>query len=126
MKKGFTLIELLGVIAILAIIVLVAVPAFIESNRDATLTEEEDFNETIEVATKDYINACPSLEKCLSKHPDGFDSLFTTNQTIAISVSDLKEAGFLKKDLKTPDNQDVTGTISVTSKDGKLTVKYGG
>lgn len=124
MKKGFTLIELLGVVAILAIIVMVAIPAFIESNNAAQANEEEDFNKTIEMATNDYINSCSSLGYCA----DGeYDSLFASNSTATISTSKLIEAGFLDEDLEDPDGKTVKNkNVKVTSNNGKLTVTYGG
>ena len=126
MKKGFTLIELLGVIALLAIIILVAVPAFIESNRVARANEEEDFNKTIEIATKDYINSCSSLDYCLSKHSDGFETFLSNNGMTKVPVSELIESGFLKENLKDPDGNVINGIVNVQNNNGKLEVMYGG
>ena len=126
MNRGFTLIELLGVIALLAIIIVIAVPAFIESNRAAQANEEEDFNETIEVATKDYINSCSSFDSCLSIHSDGFEGFLSNNGTTTISVQELKDAGFLKNDLEDPEGNPVSGNVTVTNNNGKLQITYGG
>lgn len=129
-RNGFTLIELLGVIALLGIIIVIAVPAFVESNRVAQANEEEDFNETIEVATKDYINSCSSFDTCLAKHEDGFENLFASSSSATVSASELIEAGFLKDDLENPTTgktiKDENKNIKVTSNNGKLTVNYGG
>ncbi len=128
-RNGFTLIELLGVIALLAIIIVIAVPSFVESNRVAQANEEEDFNETIEVAAKDYINSCSSFDDCLAKHSDGFESLFASDSSTTITAEELINAGFLKDDLVNPTTGKVISTsdsITVTSKSGKLTVTYGG
>ena len=128
MKKGFTLIELLGVIALLAVIILVAVPAFVESNRVAQANEEENFNKTIEIATKDYINSCSSLDYCLNKHSDGFEDFLSQNDSppIKIEVSELIESGFLKEDLKDPSGNKISGNVNVKNNNGKLEVTYGG
>ena len=125
-NRGFTLIELLGVIALLAIIIVIAVPSFIESNRAAQANEEEDFNETIEVATKDYINSCSSFDSCLSIHSDGFEGFLSNNGTTTISVQELKDAGFLKNDLEDPEGNPVSGNVTVTNNNGKLQITYGG
>lgn len=127
-KLGFTLIELLGVLAVLAIIIMVAVPSFIESNRVAQSNEVDDFNETIEVATKGYINSCSSFDTCLEKHSDGFESLFEGEAT-TISVGELIETGFIKEDLTNPSTGssiNSSDTISVSNNNGKLQVTYGG
>ncbi len=127
--RGFTLIELLGVVALLAIIIVIAVPAFVESNRVAQVNEIEDFNETIEIAVKNYVNSCSSFESCLNNHPDGFESLFSSNSSTSLTAGELIEAGLLKSSLVNPNTDKTINTndsITVTSNNGELTVTYGG
>ena len=42
MQKGFTLIELLGIIVLLGVIIAVAVPSLITSNKNAENSEKEE------------------------------------------------------------------------------------
>ena len=54
MKKGFTLIELMGILVVLGIIILVAMPALVESNRQAKVNELKDKCSIIESACEAY------------------------------------------------------------------------
>lgn len=53
-KKGFTLVELLAILVVLGIIITVAMPALVESNRVAKINEKKDFEEAINTACEAY------------------------------------------------------------------------
>lgn len=130
MKNGFTLIELLGVIVILGLILVVAMPSLIESNKNAAINEQEDFENTIKIATKDYINSCANIDYCLNKHSDAFENLFSTNMTINIQAKELVDSGFLKENFKNPKTNKTVNeeskTITITNNSGNLTITYNG
>ena len=54
MKKGFTLVELLGVISIMAVILLLSVPAVTNILKKATESEYYSFEENVFLATEAY------------------------------------------------------------------------
>lgn len=87
MKKGFTLIELLGVIVILGLIAMIAIPTIntaLNSSRDRAYDEQIN---TIEDVAKTY------MSKNSLKLPDQ-----TEGNNCCLSVDTLKQAGLLKAD----------------------------
>ena len=87
MKKGFTLIELLGVIVILGLIAMIAIPTIntaLNSSRDKAYDEQIN---TIENVAKTY------MSKNSLKLPDQ-----TEGNNCCLSVDTLKKAGLLKAD----------------------------
>ncbi len=92
MKKGFTLAELLGVIVILGLIAMIAIPTInsaINSSRDKAYDEQI---RTIEEASRTYIS------KNSLKLPN-----MTEGSTCCLRVETLQEAGLLKADdIKNP------------------------
>lgn len=55
MKKGFTLVEIMGVITILAIVLVIAVPGIVNTIRKVDLDKEERIKKDIFLATESYI-----------------------------------------------------------------------
>ena len=55
MKEGFTLIELMSIMALLGIIIVIAVPSMIQSNKDALKKEKEEFKTIIQTACESYV-----------------------------------------------------------------------
>ena len=84
-KEGFTLVELLAILVVLGIIILVALPALVESNRVAKTNEIEDFKETVETACNAYV----TVEKPASS-------------VSSISIENLKTGGYLKSNIQPP------------------------
>ncbi len=132
MKKGFTLIELLGVIAILGVIIAVAIPSLVESNKQAKTNEKKDFENTLILATKDYINyygddsICDGDETCINEAND-LAKLYTEDgKTKEISTKTLIDKSFLKSSLVDPstNNKLANEVIIITVINENNTLKY--
>lgn len=124
MRKGFTLLELLGIIILLGVIILVAVPSLIQSNKNAEINDQKEFNNTIN-------NACVLY---LQVHTEEYSDLLNTNGTIEnIPAETLIKEGYLKGTLKNPksDSENNTleeegGQITATNSNGQITCTYNG
>ena len=55
MKKGFTLVEMIGIIVILSVILLVAVPATLRTIQNSNEKRNESFRDDLKLATESYI-----------------------------------------------------------------------
>ena len=92
MKRGFTLVELLGVIVILGLIAMIAIPTI---NSALNSSRERAYNEqinTIEDTARTY------MSKNSLKLPDQ-----TTGNNCSLSVGVLKQSGLLSSDdIKNP------------------------
>ena len=87
MKKGFTLAELLGVIVLLGALMLIIIPLVSNSMKDS---KQELYNDQIE-----SIKLSLELWMSYNQRPD-------IGETITLSLSQLKEAGFVELDIKNP------------------------
>ena len=85
-KKGFTLIELLAVVVILATIALIVTPIVIGSIKESKERLYDTQIESIKSSAKSYM----------------IDLDLEDNATITLTLSDLKKAGYVKKDIKNP------------------------
>ena len=83
-KNGFTLIELLGILVLLGIIILVAVPAIIKSNSTAKTNEGKEFDQIAK-------NAC-----------EAYEAVYGKNAAKDKTLEELKNAGYIQKDLTKP------------------------
>ena len=81
-KKGFTLIEILGIIALLGVIIVVAMPALIESNKKANENKVQDACDVISAACDSYRVLNPTAT--------------------SVDVTTLKNNEFLKDDFEIP------------------------
>ena len=95
MKKGFTLIEVLGILALLGVIIVVAMPTLIEDNKRAKENKVRDFNDIINTACDNYRVV---------------ESMNSGTVTIGTLITD----GYLKSDLKLP-NGNAISTINGTA-----------
>lgn len=87
-KKGFTLVEILGVIILLGIIALIIVPAV-----DTTIKQAKQ---------KAYDKQVASLLNSLKNWNSDNKSLFKDNQTVTLTLQDLKEEGYVDFDIRNP------------------------
>lgn len=138
MKKGFTLIELLGVIVILGLIVAVAIPSFVESNKQAQINEEKDFENTLKLAVRDYINyygdssLCDNVtdgkQDCIDNANNLSNIYIKNGHKITLSTKSLISVGFLKSSLVDPQTnkkmENEIVMIIVTNNNGTLEYEY--
>jgi prepilin-type N-terminal cleavage/methylation domain-containing protein len=87
-NKGFTLIELIGVIIIIGLIAIVAVPSFTEQVNKSALTTFIAYENSMEDAAKNAVLDCigNNSSKC---------SLPGKGDTLNISLDELIEEGFI-------------------------------
>lgn len=106
-KKGFTLVELLGVIIILSLIILLALPNIVNSVKSSSSKTDELTTKIIYEATDLYIE----------RHSNIFPK--TNGNQYTITFSDLIEDELLKEPIKLFDS-DITNTkcIQVTYNNG--------
>ena len=107
MRKGFTLVELLGVIVIMGVIALIAVPAVDSVVKKGKEKAYDITKSTIITATKNWL-----LDN---------KSLLDDGETVNVTLADLKEQGYLEFDIKNPSSGnclDNTMEVSI-SRNGK-------
>ncbi len=109
MNKGFTLIELLGVIVILGILAMIAVPVIdnsVNKSKDNLYVTQES---QIIKGTKDY------YAEHISELPQN------DGDVITITIQELQEAGYLPLEIKNPKtNEDFAPTTTIlVTKEGK-------
>ena len=110
MKKGFTLIEMLGVIAVLAVILLVTFPALSKSLKNTKNNEQNNFLNNIKVSAEAYIEL----------NRDRYPELVEPNNQIEITIQDLYDSNLLKGQ-----NNDISTTDIITVVVGSdLELKY--
>ena len=59
MNRGFTLVELLGIISVLAIFMIVAMPSLIETNKNTLKQQKETFRSNVSDACITYLEVNP-------------------------------------------------------------------
>ena len=90
MKKGFTLVELIGVIVILGVLAVFAVPALTKTFKKTANKESEEYIKNIILAAENYYHTNPDSENIING---------------CISISTLIEEGYLKNNINS-----ITGT----------------
>lgn len=117
-RRGFTLIEIIGVIALLAVILLVAAPTIIKTLKSTEDSEYSTYVENITLAAETY----------LQRNRERYPQLEHIGGIVTITVGTLQEEGFVKKNLKNPKtdaNVNEADYIEVTvQSDGSYTYKY--
>ena len=90
-NKGFTMAEMLGVVVILSIILLIAVPSIINSLKSAEKQEYETFLDDLYLATESYVQH--NYELFYPESGTGLDSVL---------ISDLIDKGYLNGNITNP------------------------
>lgn len=131
MKKGFTLIELLGVIAILGVLALIAIPVI-----DTSLNQSKD--KLAISQEKQIIKGAKDLLaehlKCLPNSKKTCDISCASNcgnnkKTCTISVSCLQKSGYVDINLKNPQtgkDYNATAEVQITSYNDNFKYKFNG
>lgn len=110
MKKGFTLIEMLGVIAVLAVILLVTFPALSKSLKTAKQNEDKNFTNNLKVSAEAYIEI----------NRDNYPELKTANSEITITIQQLYDSNLMKQQYK---NVNINDTVKIVVQ-SDLSLKY--
>ena len=114
--RGFTLVEVLGVFTILAIILLISLPAVTKTLQNNQVSEYDTFKKTVEVAAETYFeNYRSNFESSMS----------TAGNSMTISIAVLKSEGLITEIPDKPDGSKITDTMVVKAtveSDG--TIKY--
>lgn len=92
MKKGFTLVELLGVISIMAVILLLSVPAVTNILKKATESEYYSFEENVFLATEAY----------LSSNKEKYPELREVDKLTYVTIDQLLITNFLSSNMINP------------------------
>ena len=96
-NKGFTLVELLGVFVVLAIMLIVTVPAITSSLKSADQKEYDSF----------VNNIIDSAELYVETNREKFPELSSIGGVSAVPIRDLIDSGFLKENTINPDTDEV-------------------
>ena len=108
MKKGFTLIEMLGIIAVLAVVLLVTFPVLNNSLKKMQEDKNKNFMNNLKISAEAYAQTTQN-------------NSLKDKGSITITIKDLYEAGLLKGQ----NNIDMNDKIIVTKKeDGTLRYYY--
>lgn len=115
-KKGFTLVELIGVILMLSILLLIAVPGIIEILNDSKAKKIAELANTLELATETYIE----------QNRDLFPELNNIGAKAFIRVGTLIDKGLVKGNIKgaSDENIDNYTIIASTENDNIINYKY--
>ena len=119
-RKGYTLVELLAVLALMAAILLVAVPSIAKQFAGIEENNYTQFKQNIFLAAESYINANPNAAAVVK--------LKEANGTICIKTDDLITGGWIKSSLANPktDKQlkEQTSYIRVVNEGGEYKYTY--
>ena len=105
MKKGFTLVELLGVITVLAIIGLIAIPVVNKSIKDSKERAYEAEVKEIEKAAKSWA----------AEHIEEIGNINCSGSAVkVVTIEELKQENYLPSDAKNPKSGELlTGQVSI-------------
>ncbi len=112
MRKGFTLMELMGIIVLLGIIIVVAVPSIIQSNKNSLEKEKEEFKTVIQTACESYVQV--KLGEDASWEPEEGK----------IKASELVSEGYLNGNMKNPNSKD-NPKKTITEENKTISVSIG-
>ena len=115
-NRGFTLVEVLGVFTILAIILLISLPAVTKTLQNNQINEYDAFKVSVESAAETYFETYRAHFQ---------SSMSATGNTMSISIATLKSEGLITDVPKKPNGSTITDTMVVKAtvqSDG--TIKY--
>lgn len=119
-RKGYTLVELLAVLALMAAILIVAVPSIAKQFAGIEENNYTQFKQNIFLAAESYINSNPNAAAVVD--------LKNTNGTICIPTIDLITGGWIKSSLSNPktDKQlkEQESSIKVVNNNGEYKYTY--
>lgn len=119
-KKGFTLVELLAVIVILSIIMVIAGTNLMDTKKEANKEEAIKMEQMI----KDLGPLIYADEKLRSSDGE-FMKFFNSGDSFYITVETLKEANYLKGDIKNPNgNGTCDGYLLIEPSDDSMFKGY--
>lgn len=116
-KKGYTLIELLAVLSIMAVILLIAVPAITKQMSQIEDGKYNQFKQNLYLASESYINS----------NYDEFEILRKENGEACINVEYLVRDGWIKSTLKNPKtdkNVSLDSSIQISNVNGEYKYTY--
>lgn len=89
MKKGFTLLEMTGVIAILALVAIIAIPNIITTLKKSDNDKSNQYKKIIENGAEIYV----------SRNTNLFKNRINSNQTFYIKIKDVVDSGNIQSTL---------------------------
>lgn len=119
-KKGYTLIELLAVLAVMAAILIVAVPSIAKQFAGIEENNYTQFKQNLFLAAESYINSNPNAAEV--------SELKTSGKFICINTEDLIRGGWVKSTLVNPKTDkrlsEQNSSIKVLNNSGEYTYTY--
>ena len=94
-KKGFTLIEIMGVIAVISLIFLIAIPTILNKVKKGQDTIDESTQNMIISATKDYMN------DNINDYPEEIGNVY------CIDINDLIDKNYITEDIVTTKDKSI-------------------
>lgn len=110
-RYGFTLIEMLGVFTVLAIIMLISLPAITKNLKKNEVNKYDAFVKDVELATETYIET----------HRDSYTALNNVGGSVTITIGTLKSENLITDVPKKPNGTTISdsATIKVTANSDK-------
>lgn len=109
-KLGFTLVELMGILVILGVLLLMAVPSITRTFQNSKAKEEEEYINSLCAGLQSYM----AVGEVTKEYP----------KTIKIDV--LKKAGYVRENIEIPEGSENMSCVSIdTNKVCRLVVSCG-
>lgn len=105
-NKGFTLIEMLGVFTILALILVISLPATTKNLKGNAQKKYDTFLKDLYLATETYVQ----------EHRSNYPALNTVGGTANITIGTLKQENLIKEVVDKPDGTKITDSNAVQVK----------
>ena len=96
MKKGFTLVELLGVVVVLSIVLILAVPNIINTFRRTNQNEFDSYVKNLKVAAENYVE----------RNRNFFEQFNHDGGKAFISIKQLEDEGLIRNSVVDPEDEE--------------------